>query len=194
MRRSKDRKDDEPQARPPAADRDVVSEASERLATIVNAAERAAEQVIDDAEAKAREILAGAEADAERIRSEAIAAVERARRELGSLTSEADPAPPPASRGNHLKPVPASEPATEPGAAAPQSSEPDAGSPRSLAEAGEPVVPGGSKRGTPAGARLLATQMAVSGSSREEIEARLRNGFEIEDTTAILDAILGPEE
>jgi len=47
--------------------------------------------------------------------------------------------------------------------------------------------------GIPAGARLLATQMAVSGSSREEIDARLRSGFAIADTTAILDAILGPE-
>jgi vacuolar-type H+-ATPase subunit H len=47
--------------------------------------------------------------------------------------------------------------------------------------------------GSPAGARLLATQMAVSGSSRAEIEARLRNGFKIADTRAILDAILGPE-
>jgi vacuolar-type H+-ATPase subunit H len=46
---------------------------------------------------------------------------------------------------------------------------------------------------TPAGARLLATQMAVSGSSRLEIEERLRNGFAIKDTRAILDAILGPE-
>ena len=45
-----------------------------------------------------------------------------------------------------------------------------------------------------AAARLLATQMAVSGSSRTEIETRLRNGFEIEDTSEILDAILGPEE
>ena len=48
--------------------------------------------------------------------------------------------------------------------------------------------------GNPAGARLLATQMAVSGNSREEIEERLRNDFEIEDTVSILDAILGPEE
>src|SRR5262249_55045897 len=54
-------------------------------------------------------------------------------------------------------------------------------------EEGEPV-------GTPAGARLLATQMAVSGSSRDEIEARLRNGFAIADTRSILDAILGPEK
>ena len=36
--------------------------------------------------------------------------------------------------------------------------------------------------------------MAVSGASREEIEQRLRSGFEIEDTSEILDAILGPEE
>jgi hypothetical protein len=35
--------------------------------------------------------------------------------------------------------------------------------------------------------------MAVSGSSRMEIEERLRTGFAIEDTRAILDAILGPE-
>ena len=48
--------------------------------------------------------------------------------------------------------------------------------------------------GRPAGARLLATQMAVSGSSRAEIEARLRSGFAIEDTAPILDAILGPEK
>jgi hypothetical protein len=45
-----------------------------------------------------------------------------------------------------------------------------------------------------AAARLLATQMAVSGSSRVEIEERLRNGFEIEDASEILDAILGPED
>jgi vacuolar-type H+-ATPase subunit H len=66
----------------------------------------------------------------------------------------------------------------------------------------EPALPpeklgeGSSRRreqGTHAGARLLATQMAVSGSSREEIAARLRNGFEVEDADAILDAILGPE-
>jgi hypothetical protein len=52
----------------------------------------------------------------------------------------------------------------------------------------------GGGEGSAAGARLLATQMAVSGSSREEIDARLRNGFEIEDTASILDAILGPED
>jgi len=61
----------------------------------------------------------------------------------------------------------------------------------------EPSVDGAGatpRRAGSAGARLLATQMAVSGSSREEIEERLRSGFDIEDTSEILDAILGPEE
>jgi hypothetical protein len=187
VRRNKDRKDEEPQGRPPAGRSDVADEAAERLATIVDAAERAAEQVIDDAEARARQVLAEAEVEAERIRGEALAAVERARRELGALASapeEATPAPP--TRGNHLSAVPA----TQPGSPAATEPEPElqpepAEEPASLASLEE--------RGTPAGARLLATQMAVSGSSREEIETRLRSGCEIADTAAILDAILGPE-
>ena len=43
-----------------------------------------------------------------------------------------------------------------------------------------------------AGARLLATQMAVAGSSREEIASRLENEFGIADPDAMLDGILGP--
>jgi cell division septum initiation protein DivIVA len=53
--------------------------------------------------------------------------------------------------------------------------------------------PPAARRSGSAGARLLATQMAVSGADREEIEQRLRGGFGIEDPGAILDAILGPE-
>lgn len=40
------------------------------------------------------------------------------------------------------------------------------------------------------GARLLATQMAVAGSSRDEIEARLREDFGIDDAGAILDGVV----
>jgi hypothetical protein len=57
------------------------------------------------------------------------------------------------------------------------------------AKTGEPAP-----RGSSAGARLLATQMAVSGAGRAEIAKRLRKGFGIDDPGAILDAILGPEE
>jgi hypothetical protein len=57
----------------------------------------------------------------------------------------------------------------------------------------EPPAPDPEPEPTPAAARLLATQMAVSGASREEIETRLRTGFQIGDPSPILDAILGPE-
>lgn len=42
------------------------------------------------------------------------------------------------------------------------------------------------------GARLLATQMAVAGSSRDEIASRLFNEFGVQEPGLMLDAILGP--
>jgi hypothetical protein len=139
----------------PSEPRALTSSTAERLAAIVEAAERAASKVIDDAEEQARRQLSEAGARADRIVAE----------RLRALADELDPPATPRREG-HLRPV---ESATD--------SEPAPG-PRS-----------GS-----AGARLLATQMAVSGSSRGEIEQRLKSGFEIEDTSEILDAILGPEE
>ncbi len=166
---------------------------------IVEAAERAASKVIDDAEAQARERLEGAEAEADRLVSERLAALggltdslvaqsegirrqserllaslEEARdliRDGGADGSGADEEATGPLRGSHLTAV------------APVEEEPSIEDERPAPE-----------RGTPAGARLLATQMAVSGSSREEIESRLRSGFEIDDTGSILDAILGPED
>ncbi len=70
------------------------------------------------------------------------------------------------------------------GAAGPM---PPQGAPGQMPPQGDPHRSDGA-----AGARLLATQMAVSGYSRREIEAKLRRGFRIDDPTAILDAILGP--
>lgn len=128
--------------------------AAERLAAIVDAAERAASSVIDEAEQQARQHLEEARARADRMVAE----------RLRELADELDPSER-APRESHLRPVESP-------------SEAAASSPRAAAS----------------GARLLATQMAVSGASREEIEQRLRNGFDIEDPGEILDAILGPEE
>ncbi|HEY5816213.1 MAG TPA: hypothetical protein VIS95_07725 [Solirubrobacterales bacterium] len=142
--------------RPPSS----AADAAKRLATIVDAAERAAASVIDDAERQAREHLEEARERADRMVAE----------RLRELADELDPPAAEERRGGHLKPVAAI---------------PDDG------EDGEPFAP---RRSGSAGARLLATQMAVSGADRKEIEARLRSGFDIEDTGEILDAILGPEE
>jgi hypothetical protein len=123
--------------------------------------------IVEAAEQAAAKVIDDAEEQARRQLSEAGARADRIVAErLRALADELDPPAASAKSEPHLRPV----------AAVPQP--------------GEPAGP----RSGSAGARLLATQMAVSGSSREEIAERLRSGFDIEDTSEILDAILGPEE
>jgi len=142
------------------ADPEFVNDATQRLATIVEAAEQAAASVIDDAERQARERLEEAEARANRLVAE-------------RLRAQADELDPPDGEQRrerpHLRPVEA-EAGSSPDGSAPT---------RGSAEAG---------------ARLLATQMAVSGASRKEIAERLRSGLGIEDPGPLLEAVLGPED
>lgn len=122
--------------------------------------------IVEAAEQAAAKVIDDAEEQARRQLSEAGARADRIVAErLRALADELDP-PSQQQRKPHLKPV----------AAAP-----------------DPEQPAGPRSGS-AGARLLATQMAVSGSSREEIAERLHSGFELDDANEILDAILGPEE
>lgn len=215
----------------PFAPRPVASSTAERIAKIVEAAEKAASAVIDDAEAQARRYLEDAQAEADRVvaarlsslsqlSDSLVAQAEAIRRQSDQLLAslgEADqtsappssaappaPTPVPPAPTPHLsavEPVPVVEPLVEPESnrkpepEAPQEPvfEAPPAPPEPPAPEPEPEPEPGSQGGTPAAARLLATQMAVSGASREEIENRLRVGFEIEDTAPILDAILGPE-
>jgi hypothetical protein len=138
---------------------------SEPRALTSGTAERLA-AIVEAAEQAAAKVIDDAEEQARRQLSEAGARADRIVAErLRALADELDP-PVAGQRESHLRPV----------TAAPQ-----------------PEAPAGPRSGS-AGARLLATQMAVSGSSREEIAERLRSGFDIADTSEILDAILGPEE
>ena len=137
---------------------------SEPRALTTSTAERLA-AIVEAAEQAASKVIDDAEEQARRTLQEASARADRIVAErLRALADELDPLAPP--REVHLKPV-------EP-----------------LADSSSP--PG--RRSSAAGARLLATQMAVSGSSREEIAERLHNSFDVEDANEILDAILGPEE
>ena len=175
---------------------------AERLAAIVEAAERAAVTVIDDAEKQARRHLEEAEAEAEQIVSDRLDSLSDL---TDSLVAQAE------AIGGQSEQLLSSlaevkrRLATDGGPVGADRNGPEEAPARpshlsAVAVAEEPArEPTELKRrdgegATPAGARLLATQMAVSGNSREEIEARLRNGFDLEDTDSILDAILGPEE
>jgi len=136
-------------------------------ASTADAAQRLA-TIVDAAEQAAASVIDDAERQARQHLDEARDRADRLVAErLRELADELDPPSAGERRGGHLKPV-----------------EGPADEVESLA----------SRRSGSAGARLLATQMAVSGADRKEIEARLRRGFEIEDTSEILDAILGPEE
>ena len=138
---------------------------SEPRALTSGTAERLA-AIVEAAEQAAAKVIDDAEEQARRQLAEAGARADRIVAErLRALADELDP--PFSGRPEpHLRPV----------TSVPQ-----------------PEAPAGPRSGS-AGARLLATQMAVSGSSREEIAERLRSGFDIADTSEILDAILGPEE
>ncbi|HKA66742.1 MAG TPA: hypothetical protein VKG03_02420 [Solirubrobacterales bacterium] len=181
----------------PAPPQPLATSTAERIGAIVEAAERAAVAVIDDAEKQARRHLEEAQAEADRIVSDRLASLSDL---TDSLIAQAE-----AIRGQSERLLSSLEEAKRRLAAegaheGAGGEEPQGPSRSSHLTAVAPVEgpteqrPGAGERGTPAGARLLATQMAVSGSSREEIEARLRNGFDIEDTASILDAILGPED
>ncbi|HWJ42443.1 MAG TPA: hypothetical protein VNR67_03325 [Solirubrobacterales bacterium] len=173
---------------------------AERLEAIVEAAERAAEKVIDDAEAQARRYLAQTRAEADRLAesraSELSDLIETLLGQAHSLRGEAErlQATLEAARGRIAGTAPAEEFVGE----LPDELEAPApeAKPRLRAVIVEEAAGSdpAARRSDAAGARLLATQMAISGSSREEIAQRLRKGFEIEDADAILDAILGPED
>ena len=195
------RRKDPPDPRP------LEKTTAERLAEIVEAAERAAASVIDDAETEARRYLAEARLEADRLVSERLSALRRlttslieeaesvwrqseallsSLEEARRLLDEEEPHRPRPARVAHLSAVtPAAEPQPRESGLRPLEHSLPASRDNGPSE----------RRGrSAAGARLLATQMAVSGASREEIEKTLRSGFEIEDAGAILDAILGPEE
>jgi vacuolar-type H+-ATPase subunit H len=192
--------------------RDIEDSTAARLAEIVAAAEKAAKGVIDEAEAEARARLSDANEEADRIVAERLA-------ELAALTEEIDAQAEALRRGSEALQAALARARAEFGGAESLGGSASMRRPEAVPEvderptapsltvvgtpgrlplaeaAAEPVEPEDEPEatGSPAGARLLATQMAVSGSSREEIDARLRSGFAIADTTAILDAILGPE-
>jgi vacuolar-type H+-ATPase subunit H len=206
----------------PLTPRPLASSTAERVAKIVEAAERAATAVIDDAEAQARLYLEEAQAEADRkiadrlaslnqlsdsLMAQADAIRRQSERLVASLEAEGrtaapapaqpqppePPAPAPPAPAPRLSAVEAAPPPPAPTFVPPPpppSPEPPAPEPAPAAAAPEPAS---EPDPTPAAARLLATQMAVSGASREEIETRLRTGFEIADPSPILDAILGPE-
>lgn len=180
------------------------AESKAQVKKIVEAAEETATKIIAEAEAKAAAyveetqlrtdeaaakqaqdiwtltdtLIARAEAVKDQS-DELLRALNQTKRGVEAATSakEAEQAPAPSAKpakGARGRAKPPDEEASKPAAKAP---------------AAKPVPEQLSE-----GARLLATQMAVAGSSRDEITSRLRNDFGIADAESMLDAILGARQ
>ncbi|HTT93310.1 MAG TPA: hypothetical protein VMF55_01445 [Solirubrobacterales bacterium] len=196
------------------AAKQVIDEAEEEARARIADAHEEAERIVAARLAGLGDLTDEINAQAEALVRQAEAlqqALARAKAEMGEAGARGGPAP---IGRRDLRPEPAprkaagpaltvvggvhEEPAPEPDGRPPREERrpreaPDADAAPAVAPSPDLTEEISLGNGSPAGARLLATQMAVSGSSRAEIEARLRNGFAIADTRAILDAILGPE-
>jgi hypothetical protein len=190
----------------------VVDNAARRVDEIVDDAERVASGIIAEAEAEAEAYVEGRRAEVERaveawsadLRGVAEALGDQQSRltkltssavaELEQVAAELERIPPQLDRGGEL---PSGSPrGSRPGASAAPSRGSEAvelGSPaddrRGVAEDSPPSRSSSHGREK---ALLRAAQMAVAGSSREEIERALADELTIEDPAPIVDELLGP--
>jgi hypothetical protein len=206
-----------PDPRPPSALRRSVSEATGQIQEIVDAAERVAEEIRAGAEADAAAYLEERRRDVDRVTEEharqlaeladsLAGEVEAVRQDVRRVTRALEDAiakiramPAGLSTG---EPPPAADEGAEPAAvaASPPASEAERqGGPRPVAYPGRAVAQAASSAAAnPASGSgseeplLRATQMAVAGSERAEIEDALRREFGIADPGSIADQILGP--
>jgi len=182
--------------------RDALTQADARAKEIVGEAEERARKLINDAESEAQRIRERAEAEADerlaRVR-EALSGLEGA---LGGEKAEVDPRPAPAPEPTpqpvpeptppaEPEPMPPAEP--EPMPPEPEIAPPPAPVPDRDAPAAEPesaAINGGAERGDEIGARIVATKMALDGSSREEIAAHLAEHYEVAQPDELLDFVM----
>jgi vacuolar-type H+-ATPase subunit H len=202
---------------------ELIGSTTERVQTVLEAAERAAEGIIKDAEAEAERQIAESRQRAEELLRERSGLATKLSDELleraAAIRAQSDQLIVALQRATEmlegeLAATPQSGPeapaAAEPAAASDSGSAPDTSateapprragltavpSPESGRRGPDPSDPGVGGEGAPRdpakAARLLATQMAVAGSSREEIESRLRDELGIDDPGSILDAVSG---
>jgi len=191
------------------------SEKREPFESVLESVERAALEIIDEAEAEAQKRISSAEEEARRLVGERATELQNA---SGALLDQADavrrradallealdaaiaevgeeaPADSPDER-DAVEPTPgaaeaiaAAQSALREPAEAPSGAERINALRERLSEIGRRPPQAPPKR-PDEGAVLLATQMAVSGASRNQIEARLRNDFGIDDPSAILEGL-----
>jgi outer membrane biosynthesis protein TonB len=174
--------------------RDALAEAEERARAIVADAEERARTLVAEAEADARRIRERAEAEADQRLAKVREALSGLEGALGggATTAEVDPQPPVVPEPSP-PPTPDPTPPAEPEPQPPV--EPEPLPPEPEIEPPPPPQPGreppvmsqNGAKGDEIGARIVATKMALDGSSREEIAAHLATHYEVADPKRLLD-------
>jgi DivIVA domain-containing protein len=187
-----------------AAPAPLSAQAGEQVKAIVEAAERGAQEIRDAAQTEAREHVANVTAAADRLR-ERIEQMERdmtqliidlregadrLRGDLDGLQAGTDalstaraatpsaPAPsPPLPEPRAVAPPPEPPPEPEPAAATEPAATPD------------PPATHEPKNGDSAAARIVALDMALSGTSREDTDRYLAENYDLADRAALLDEV-----
>ena len=190
----------------------LAQDLSERVREALGQAESRAKEIIAEAEDRARKLVTEAEADAKRIRERAeaeaderLAKVREALSGLegafgGGTKAEVDPGPVTVPEPTP-QPVPEPQPPAEPEPMPPAEPEPMPPDPeieppapaqpdRDAPAATPASVNGGSAKGDEIGARIVATKMALDGSSRDEIAAHLAEHYDVADPVKLLDFVM----
>jgi DivIVA domain-containing protein len=180
-------------ARRPAAS--LAAGTSEQVRLILEAAEQGAADLREDAGRQAKAHVARVEEAAEGM----LAKLEELQAELSTLLDGLRAGGERLTHGlaalqaqvGDVDPIPAAEPAPEPEDFAAAAPEPEA-APEAEPEPGpepEPAKAAADDGADEAGARIIALNMALGGSSREETAAYLAENFSLPDPAALLDDV-----
>jgi DivIVA domain-containing protein len=190
-----------------AAPAPLSAQAGQQVKAIVEAAERGAQEIRDAAHAEAREHVANVTAAADRLRErieqmerdmtqlivDLRTGADRLRGDLDELQAGADALS--SARGaaaaEPQAAAPTQEAAVAPAPAA--ASAPDAAAAPEPVAAAAPAAPGpaapAAKNGDSAAARIVALDMALSGTSREDTDRYLADNYDLPDRAALLDEV-----
>lgn len=175
--------------------RDVLSQAEDRAKEIISDAEAEALRIRERAEVEAherlaqvRDALAGLEGTLTPGAAGSTAEVPQTPDSVPEPSAPQEPIPTPPAVPEPAPPVDPEPSPPEPDIQPPSPPHPDSDPP--VAAKLVPVVGNGERKGDEIGARIVATKMALDGSSRDEIAVHLGEHYEVDDADGLLDFVM----
>jgi DivIVA domain-containing protein len=167
-----------------AAPAPLSAQAGDQVKAIVEAAERGAQEIRDAAQAEAREHVARVTAAADALRQR----IEQMERDMTQLIIDLREG---ADRlhGDLDELQAGTDELSTARGAAPAASDPEAPAAAPESAAPDTPAPSAPKNGDSAAARIVALDMALSGTSREETDRYLAANYDLPDRAALLDEV-----